>query len=145
MARYRYRSGRKRKLHYHGKCEYCQEPIWKEMRPKIRKYRFCGKKCKGQSLQAGNRSPNWGGGTKRDVHGYTELYCPGVPGANMSGYIREHRLIAQGMLARPLQHSEVVHHKDGDRANNHPTNLEVCSRGDHIRTHLTCTENNNEL
>lgn len=36
-----------------------------------------------------------------------------------------HRIVAEDMLGRALEPGEVVHHKDGDRHNNDPTNLEV--------------------
>jgi len=38
-------------------------------------------------------------------------------------------------LGRPLRSDEDVHHKDGDRANNAPDNLEVLPHGEHARLH----------
>lgn len=37
----------------------------------------------------------------------------------------EHRVIAEQMLGRPLTDTEVVHHIDGDKRNNDPSNLMV--------------------
>lgn len=48
------------------------------------------------------------------------------------GYALEHRIIMEQMLGRPMLDSEQVHHKDGNRQNNHPSNLELRS-GPHGR------------
>lgn len=38
---------------------------------------------------------------------------------------KEHRLIMEKMIGRPLRANENVHHLDGDKANNDPSNLEL--------------------
>jgi hypothetical protein len=48
----------------------------------------------------------------------------------------KHRIIAEQMLGRKLQPGEIVHHKDGDKRNNTPENLEVMTQSEHIREHL---------
>lgn len=47
----------------------------------------------------------------------------------------EHRVVAEQMLGRPLKRGEIVHHIDGDRHNNAPTNLQVMTQADHLRLH----------
>ncbi len=43
----------------------------------------------------------------------------------------EHRFIAEQMIGKKLTSKEFVHHKDGDKTNNNPENLEIVS----IKTH----------
>lgn len=50
--------------------------------------------------------------------------------------IHKHRVVAEKMLGRALRPGEIVHHKDGNKRNNEPENLEVMSQSDHIREHL---------
>ena len=46
-----------------------------------------------------------------------------------------HRIIAEYLIGRTLLDDEVVHHKDGDKLNNHPDNLQVMTRSDHMKLH----------
>lgn len=71
---------------------------------------------------------------------------------NCLGYLRHnktqgggkyvHRCVAEEMLGRALEPTEVVHHEDGNRSNNQPSNLMVFkTNSDHINHH----RNNGEL
>lgn len=52
------------------------------------------------------------------------------------GYKYVHRIVAETMLGRSFTDSEVVHHKDGNRLNNAPENLEVHeSHSAHMKEH----------
>jgi hypothetical protein len=46
-------------------------------------------------------------------------------GPRKSDWIMEHRLVMGQVLGRPLEKHERVHHRDGNRANNDPANLEL--------------------
>jgi len=49
-------------------------------------------------------------------------------------YCLEHRYVMAQTLGRPLEKWECVHHKDGNKLNNKPDNLELVTR----QSHLTC-------
>lgn len=57
--------------------------------------------------------------------GYRLVHCPGHHRAWSTGYVYEHILVIESVLNRKLNPDEVVHHKDGDRTNNDPSNLEL--------------------
>ena len=69
------------------------------------------------------------------------LRRPPVRHLHSHGYIMigieyEHRLVAAEKLGRELKLGEVVHHKNGNRTDNRPANLEVIpSNGQHMSTH----------
>lgn len=47
-----------------------------------------------------------------------------------------HRIVAEQILGRPLMKGEVVHHIDGDKRNNDPSNLMVFkSQAEHAKYH----------
>jgi hypothetical protein len=78
------------------------------------------------------------GGFRIDKNGYREVLAPkGHPYAKQSGYILEHRLVAEQLVGRYVQPNEVVHHKDGDRLNNTLENLQVfSSNAEHLKEEL---------
>lgn len=51
--------------------------------------------------------------------------------------IREHRMVMEQKLGRKLLSTELVHHLDGDKLNNHPDNLELRDWSEHTIEHHT--------
>jgi hypothetical protein len=74
----------------------------------------------------GEEHPNWKGG---------HLARSGYKIVSKRGKTNqyEHRLVAEQMIGRPLEPGEVVHHVDGNRSNNDPSNLMVMKRQEHDR------------
>jgi len=72
----------------------------------------------------GEKHHCWKGG-RYTMAGYILVYAPDHPYKNNhgNGYVFEHRLVMEECLGRYLTRKEVVHHIDGDRANNNPDNL----------------------
>ena len=88
--------------------------------------------------QPGSRNPAWKGGRHIDADGYILIHQPDHPYATAGGYVREHRLVMEAMIGRYLERDEVVHHRDGNKQNNDPSNLELFPHnGDHLKAELT--------
>lgn len=47
-----------------------------------------------------------------------------------------HRVIAEQMLGRPLRKDEIVHHIDGNKHNNDPSNLRIMTQSEHAKIHF---------
>lgn len=94
-------------------CERCGKEIpW----PSSTNARFCSRECR--------RTPV---GTKRPgANGYVHVYVGTEhPMANGAGWVQEHRYVLSEQLGRPLEPHERVHHRNGQRDDNRPENLEL--------------------
>ena len=76
------------------------------------------------------KNPAWKGGRRIDADGYVQIRTPG-------GYILEHRLVMEELIGRQLSPNEVVHHKNGKKADNSPENLLLFrNNGEHLGVEL---------
>jgi hypothetical protein len=119
-------------------------------------YKVCkrhGIQCQRTGPRSGQGHPEWNNGKISCKNGYIKIYVPDHPSclrvnkkrkekAN-GGYFRklhyvwEHRYVMESILGRPLVKGEVVHHIDGNTANNHESNLELFqSNAEHLRQTL---------
>jgi hypothetical protein len=68
--------------------------------------------------------------------GYFFVTVPEHPYATKrTGRVVLHRLLMENMVGRYLEPDEIVHHKDGNKHNNNPENLELVSKAEHARRH----------
>lgn len=70
-----------------------------------------------------------GPGRKRvNEQGYVAIYWPDHPNARQDGRVMEHQAVMAEALGRPLLPHENVHHKNGIRHDNDPSNLELWTK-----------------
>lgn len=123
------------------KNHYCSRACHKE----AKKEYMAGEKNHQYGLR-GEKNASWKGGEKITCYGYKTIYCPDHPFAPKDGHIFEHRLVAEKYLLTEENSVEVngkrylrpdydVHHKDFDRLNNDPENLQVMTKREHRRLH----------
>lgn len=71
------------------------------------------------------------------------MYCrtnPVHPKANSKGLYPLHRVIVENKLGRLLKTEEEVHHKNEDKSDNSPENLEVLTKAQHAALHRKVNE-----
>lgn len=106
---------------------------------------FVGRTMRRNGIKAhrphGKTHSMWRGGRYKDASGYIRAWVaaddPMACMALSTGHVLEHRLVMARKLGRPLLISETVHHLDGDRANNHPDNLQL-RQGKHGKGTVMC-------
>lgn len=105
-------------------CEHCGRDFATARMPNkngqrtgnLSKQRFCGARCRNLARPAFR--------PYIDRHGYRVLRKS--RGAD-APQVYEHRVVMEKIIGRPLRSEETVHHRDGNRSNNEPENLELWS------------------
>jgi hypothetical protein len=86
------------------------------------------------------RSNRWKGGRVIATNGYVMVWEPTHRLAHSNGYVPEHRMVAEEMIGRELAPEEEIHHRNGDRRDNRPANLEVLTHAEHAARHRRRTD-----
>lgn len=94
----------------------------------------------------GSKNSSWKGGKRITTCGYYKMYSPDHPFQDCDHYVFEHRLVAEKFLLteentvivdekKYLSPDYIVHHKDGNKLNNNPNNLEIMKKSNHTTLH----------
>lgn len=85
-----------------------------------------------RNYASGPRNAMWKGGRSIASNGYV-LVRVGASYhlADVRGYAYEHRIAAENEIGRKLRPGEQVHHKNGNKQDNRPNNLEVLTFQEH--------------
>lgn len=112
-------------------CETCSErftvtaSLVEQKRGKGSRVRFCSNKCAAKAM-SGQNHPMFKGGSSISSNDGSCLVL--FPEKVKSGrYVRTHRLVAEEIIGRQLYNDEHMIHLDGNKRNNLPGNLYVCS------------------
>ncbi|RLI55074.1 MAG: hypothetical protein DRP09_10970 [Candidatus Thorarchaeota archaeon] len=122
------------------KCPICKEKRWVDKYAfKKMKTKQCGS-CTARLLlekhrKENERGPGWRGGRSKTKQGYIRIWIEKedeyIEMAGRDGRALEHRLVMAKHVGRLLKRNEIIHHKDGNRANNKIENLELLTRKNH--------------
>lgn len=111
-------------------CVRCHNTIkrkYKESNPSYNKRKYCSQQCwhKSRPKLKGKAHPSWKGGRYITKEGYIRLHTK-------DKQVLEHRIVVEQILGRPLTSNEIIHHKNGVKDDNRPSNLEVVLRTTHF-------------
>ena len=106
-------------------CEQCKQPFAKRPKEAYWQYearRCCSKRCTGLLLNPRKGAEEFAGR-------YRKIKTPD------GRHMLEHRYVMEQVLGRRLKRSEQVHHRNHDRLDNRPENLELVTSKQHGLRH----------
>lgn len=113
--------------------------VTKETREKISKAnkgRVYGEQALKNIREGSKKNRLKGAGHKiKKQDGYILVYYPTHPKSNNIGYVREHILVVEESIGKPLKDNEVVHHINGIKDDNRIENLQVMTKSEHMSYH----------
>ena len=100
----------------------------------------------------GSKNSSWKSDARKTSYGYIQIRVLDHPFRDKSDFVFEHRLIAEKYLLtddnsieingkKYLKPEYVVHHKNFDRTDNRPENLEILSHSEHSAKHTKLNPN----
>lgn len=88
--------------------------------------RYCTRQCAWKNNGGQNKKKEtWWINAKGYIEGRIWI------GEDIQIRVKQHRFIMEGILGRPLEANEDVHHIDGNNSNNTPSNLKLILHGEH--------------
>jgi len=103
-------------------CPDCRKSRWVQERETF-KPRYTGGGCLScVASRKGEQNRNWKGGIKHS-YGYILVSAPNHPRASSQGYVREHIPIWEQANGKQLPEGWLVHHYNGIKNDNRPSNL----------------------
>lgn len=114
-------------------CKRCNEPFHRKNGNVGAKY--CSRLCSLRdlnTLEHQAKAGKVGGAIKKSRRG---IFTKTTSYIKEEG-VHQHRIVMEKKLGRKLNRGEIVHHKDGNKHNNDPENLQVMTQSEHIKLHL---------